>query len=322
MLHPSYKLQIASNILEPRTSDNVVSIYVNLSMNMPTDIFEVILRMSDKSLKFKQDDDVSVSLGYDQQHIEVFKGKVNSVKSEVSKLRVISLNSIWKLINQRMNRLYEKQSAGKIVSDLAKVSGVATGDIMDGISFPSYVIDDNKNVYEHIRELAERCGFDVYVTSNNKLTFRKYSRDNVHTFEYGKNVISADGYYYKPEFSSVKVFGESPSSTKGSDTWHWLTKKEVEGVAGSGSAFIITDPVLRDKDTAEKVAKAKLNTLNRNLFVTIETVGKPEVKLGDTVEIKSMPDSKLNGDFQVRSVEHIFNKSEGFKTIIGCRSVK
>ena len=322
MLHPTYKLQIASDTLEPSTSDDVVSIYVNLSMDIPADIFEAILRMSDKSLKFKQDDDISISLGYNQQIIEVFKGKVDAVKPEVSKLRVTGLNSIWKLINQRMNRLYEKQSAGKIVSDLAKASGVATGEIMDGISFPSYAVDDNKSSYEHIRELAKRCGFDVYVTSDNKLTFKKYSRENVHTFEYRKNIISVDGYYYKSEFGSVKVFGESPSSTKGSDTWHWLTKKEVEGMAGSGPALLITDPVLRDKDTAEKVAKAKLNILNRNLLLTIETVGKSEVKLGDTLEIKSMPDSNLNGDFQVRNVEHIFNKSEGFKTIIGCRSVK
>lgn len=322
MLHPSYKLKIASDTLDPSTSDDVVSIYVNLSMDIPADIFEVILRMSDKSLKFKHDDDVSISLGYDQQLIDVFKGKIDTVKHEVSKLRVTGFNSIWKLINQKMNRLYEKQSAGKIVSDLAKASGVATGDIMEGISFPSYVIDDNKNAYEHMRELAERCGFDVYVTSDNKLTFKKYSRENVHTFEYGKSIISADGYYYKSEFGSVKVFGESPSSTKGFDAWHWLTKKEVEGIAGSGSAFMITDPVLRDKDTAEKVAKAKLNALNRNLLVTIETAGKPEVKLSDTVEIKNMPDSNLNGDFQVRSIEHIFNKSEGFKTILGCRSVK
>jgi len=322
MLHPTYKLQIASDTLEPSTSDDVVSIYVNLSMDIPADIFEAILRMSDKSLKFKQDDDISISLGYNQQIIEVFKGKIDTVKPEVSKLRVTGLNSIWKLINQRMNRLYEKQSAGKIVSDLAKASGVATGEIMDGISFPSYAVDDNKSSYEHIRELAKRCGFDVYVTSDNKLTFKKYSRENVHTFEYRKNIISVDGYYYKSEFGSVKVFGESPSSTKGSDTWHWLTKKEVEGMAGSGPALLITDPVLRDKDTAEKVAKAKLNILNRNLLLTIETVGKSEVKLGDTLEIKSMPDSNLNGDFQVRNVEHIFNKSEGFKTIIGCRSVK
>ncbi len=322
MLHPTYKLQIASDTLEPSTSDDVVSIYVNLSMDIPADIFEAILRMSDKSLKFKQDDDISISLGYNQQIIGVFKGKVDTVKPEVSKLRVTGLNSIWKLINQRMNRLYEKQSAGKIVSDLAKASGVATGEIMDGISFPSYAVDDNKSSYEHIRELAKRCGFDVYVTSDNKLTFKKYSRENVHTFEYRKNIISVDGYYYKSEFGSVKVFGESPSSTKGSDTWHWLTKKEVEGMAGSGPALLITDPVLRDKDTAEKVAKAKLNILNRNLLLTIETVGKSEVKLGDTLEIKSMPDSNLNGDFQVRNVEHIFNKSEGFKTIIGCRSVK
>lgn len=224
MLYPIYKLEIASETLDPSTSDDVISIHVNLSIDIPTDSFEAMLRISDKSLKFKQDDDVSISIGYDQELIDVFKGKVDSVKPEVSKLRVTGFNSIWKLINQRTNRLYEKQSAGKIVSDLAKASGVATGEITDGISFPSYVIDDNKSSYEHIRELAERCGFDVYVTSDNKLTFKKYSRENVHTFEYGKNIMSADGYYYKSEFGSVKVFGESPSSTKGSDTWHWLTK--------------------------------------------------------------------------------------------------
>lgn len=319
MLKPNYKIQIGSETFEPGIESAVVSLLVSLDMDIPADSFEVIFGQSSKSSKIKEGDDASIQLGYEDQLEDVFKGAVDNVEPGISEIRVTGLNFASKLLELRTNQVYENQTAGGIVSDLANKAGVSTEEVSDGLSFPAYIVDDSKNAYEHIRDLAEKCGFDVYMTNENKLVFKKYESGEPHTLEYGKDIIQAELQEEKPLIEGIVVQGESPSSFKGADTSHWLTKRQVEGMAGSGARLLIEDPTVRDKDTAEKVAKARLDTLTRTLSGTVKIIGKAELKLGDTIEIKSMPNSNMNGDFQVRSVEHYLSKTAGFTTLIGWR---
>jgi len=319
MLKPSYKIQIGSETFEPSTSSDVVSVRVNLDMDTPADRFETVFNASDKSSRLKKGDDASISLGYEENLVNVFKGAIDTIEPDISKIVIAGLSFVSRLLDLRMNQVYENQSAGSIVYDLAGRAGVKTAEVSDGLRFPMYAIDDTKNAYEHIRDLAEKCGFDVYMTSDNKLVFKKYERKSPHTFEYGKDITHAEVDDQEPVAVRVLVHGESPSSFKGADTSHWLTKREVEGVVGSGAGLLIQDPTVKDKDTAERVAKAKLDVLKRSLSGTVKTIGRAEVKLGDTIKIEEMPSALMNGEFQVRSVEHFLSKTEGFTTVIGWR---
>lgn len=319
MLKPNYKIQIGSETFEPGVQSPVVSIQVSLDMDIPADSFEIIFGQSSKGSKIKEGDETSIQLGYEDKLEEVFKGAVDNVEPGISEIRVTGLNFASKLLELRTNQLYENQTAGGIVSDLAKKASVSTEEISDGLNFSMYVVDDSKNAYKHIRDLAEKCGFDVYMTNENKLVFKKYERKEPHVLEYGKNIIQADLQEEKPMFAGVVVQGESPSSFKGADTSHWLTKREVEGMVGSDARLSIQDPTVRDKDTAQKVAEARLDTLTRTVSGTVKIVGNAEIKLGDTIEIKGMPNSKMNGEFQVRSIEHHLSKTAGFTTLIGWR---
>ena len=319
MLKPAYKIQIGPETFEPAATSEIISVHVSLDMDTPADSFEIEFGVSNRSSRIHEGDDASIQLGYEGHLVDVFKGAVDNVEPGISGIRVTGLNFVSKLLEQRVNQVYENQTAGGIVSDLANKAGVRTEEVSDGISFPMYVVDDSKNAYDHIRDLAEKCGFDVYITSENKLVFNKYERGEPHVLEYGKDIVQADLAEEKPLVAGVVVQGESPSSFKGADTSHWLTKRQVEGVSGSGARLLIQDPTVRDKDTAEKVAKAKLEALMRSLSGTAKIVGKAEVKLGDTIELKGMRNSKMNGEFQVRSVEHFLSKTEGFTTLIGWR---
>ena len=99
----------------------------------------------------------------------------------------------------------------------------------DGLSFPMYVVDDTKNVYTHMKELARKCDFDLFFTGDGRLVFKKYVRHIQRSFKYGRDIIEAEVYEPAPIAGCVKVYGESPSSFKGADTAHWMAKKEVEG---------------------------------------------------------------------------------------------
>jgi len=319
MLKPNYKIEIGSETFEPGAQSPVISLQISLDMDIPADSFEVVFGHNSKSSKIKEGDAASIQLGYEDSLEDVFKGTVDNVEPGIAEIKVTGLNFAWKLLELRTNQVYESQAAGDIVSDLANKAGVTTEDVSSGLSFPMYVVDDGKNAYEHIRELAEKCGFDVYMTSENKLVFKKYEREEPQALEYGKNIIQAELQEERPIVAGVVVQGESPSSFKGADTSHWLTKRQVEGMAGSGARLLVQDPTMRDKDSAEKVAKARLDTLTRTVSGTVKIIGMAELKLGDTIEIKGMLNPKMNGEFQVRSVEHFLNKTVGFTTLVGWR---
>ncbi len=183
---------------------------------------------------------------------------------------------------------------------------------------PTYVVDYAANAYEHILRLAERCNFDVYMTDDEQLVFKEWNGGKKHSLEYGKEIIGVEELDFSPLFASARVYGESPASVKGSDTFHWLTKQEVKGEAGSGLALTLHDPAIKDKQTADTVADAMLNKLKYTFAAVVETVGKPEIKLGDTVALEGMPRSAIQGELEVRGIEHYLSKVEGFTTRISC----
>jgi hypothetical protein len=83
-----------------------------------------------------------------------------------------------------------------------------------------------------------------------------------------------------PRYTGITVQGESPSSFKGVDTAHWLSKSKVEGMKGEGIQRLLRDPVIKDKDSADKMAEALLKENSRNLEGSIDVIGDPDIKIG------------------------------------------
>jgi phage protein D len=323
LLHPRYSVKVGSKKIEPEISDDLIELRIHLNMDMPSNDALLFLRMKDGAgdVGISKNDPVSISIGYNDDLALGFTGVAEVLDLRTTKIRLHTLSSMTRLSNLRVDRFYEQQSAGAIVKDLANSAGVAVGEVSDGIQLPYYTVDSNKNGYEHIKCLAHLCGFDVYASNEDKLVFKKYEKSGPKTLEYGKNIIRLVKIDQQESVDSVKVFGESPSSSKGSDKAHWLTKENVQGSAGSGPQLFIQSRIVRDEDTASAVAKAALDKAKLSVLVEIEVLGDPEIQLGDTVKITSMPNKYLDGELQVRSVEHFLSKPNGFTTIIRCRSV-
>jgi len=317
MMRPNYLIDIGSEKFSSENGSDVISIKVTRSIGLPADGCEVFL-VGRKDYSFKKDDQVKVQLGYDEESVPVFSGFVDNIEHEIAMVRLTALGLAVGLLRLRLDRVYLNQTAGKIVGDLAQEVNLKVKEASDGISLPMYVVDYAANAYEHILRLAERCNFDVYITDDEQLVFKKWNGGKKHSLEYGKDVIRVEESDFSPLYMSARVYGESPASVKGSDTFHWLTKQEVKGEAGSGVAFFIHDPALKDAETAETVAKAKLNKLEYTFAAVVETVGNPEIKLGDTVVLEGMPSSAVGGELEVRSVEHYLSKIKGFTTRVNC----
>lgn len=322
MLHPTYKIE-AAGTLDPKSND-VSSITVNLSMDEPIDIFDGFLkfRSQAESSRVANGTDLTAYLGYDDNLTDVFEGKIDAFHFRYPKFYVHAVSDMFLLTLKRFDKFYEQQTAGAIVKDLCQAAGVRVDEVSDGVQLPYYAVDSNRNVYEHIRYLAGISGFDVYTTNKNKLMFKKYQAKEKHVLEYSKNLIKINKVERTKLIDSVKVFGESPSSSQGAQTTHWLSKQKVQGTAGNegGNEIIIEDRVIKDEDTAKQVADAVFERLKSGIFlITTEILGDPKIMLGDSVTIQGMPHDPMNGEYQARSVEHYFSKTSGFITTIKCR---
>jgi phage protein D len=295
-------------------------------MDVPADSLDIRLA-NVEGLTVAKGDIVSVELGYaDGALSKVIEAPVDCIESAVTALRIRGLSAMTNLLALHVYQTYEEQTAGDIVTDLAGQAEITTGDIEDGIEFAAYVVDNSRNAYQHMRILAEKCGFDIYLDVDNKLVFKEFTKSSAdHTFEYAKDIINLELSNQEQQYQQVEVWGESPVSSKGDETSHWLTKsrEDFKGAAGSGSPLLlIHDASITTKDAAESFAGARLKSMERHQQTGELTVlGYPEVKLGDAIEIKGMPDSNTDGTFQVRRVSHLFNKTSGFITTIGWMSL-
>jgi hypothetical protein len=92
----------------------------------------------------------------------------------------------------------------------------------------------------------------------------------------------------------------------------------VKGEAGTSSILSIDDPAIKDKKTAEAVAKARKSKLEYTFGVAVETVGNPGIQLGDTITLKDVPLPGIKGQLEVRSIQHYLSKAKGFTTTINC----
>jgi len=330
MLRPAYKLTVGDRIVditdEPQAS-TVVDLTVSVDMDTPADCFTLVLGQVN-GLKPERDDEAVIELGYADNGdlTQVMAGTVVMVEPGLTTSRVIGYSAVQALLRTFVDQTYESKTAGQIVRDLADQAGVDITTAEDGITFPAYVIHGRRSIYHHMRDLADLCGFDLYIDANGKLIFEEFvSGNTVHVIEYAKQIIELDVLQIPPRAEEVEVCGESPSGSQGERAWAWLTKdfSGSKGTAGSGEPKLLLErPALRTADAAQAAAEAaRTHIQRRTLRGRLLTVGQPQVKLGDAIRLRDVPEGALNDTFQVRSVTHRITKLEGFTTAIEFRSI-
>ncbi|CAJ36895.1 phage late control D family protein [Methanocella arvoryzae] len=316
MQKPSYKIKLGSQTIEPSSATDIVGIEVDLALDVPIDICKILVNNGPLIGAVKRGDEVSVELGFDGSNTKVFTGGVDSVDPAVSGATITCLSLASLLARKRINQVYEKQAAGAIVEDIAGRAGLAVKEPDDGLSFPSYVIDDSKTAYQHLRELAELSGCDLFLNAEGHLIFKKYEEQKPITLRYGRDIVDVSVQETNPRVSGVRVFEESPASSMGDDTSHWLSKKTMGGSCGDEDGHLITNPAIRDKDTADQVARNYLEKHAVSLSGTVKAIGVPKAGLCSTIRIKEAPDARMNGDFKVVRVTHTFGGERGFMSAI------
>jgi phage protein D len=291
------------------------------------------------------DNDVALELGYEDEKKKVFTGTVVELRPTLLGTRVRALGKMNALLKLRTAAVYEGQTVGQIVQDLLGKAGLTGETVSDGPTLPRFTIDQRCSGYRYAKDLAERLGYELYTDREGKVMFQALGAakraDSAggalggaaaaaagaaaalagvggSGYQYGKHLIRAGARRQAPAWSKVEVGGESPMSSLGDKSAHWLTASEDSnhGSAGEGDqTLLVIDPSARTKDLSDRFAAGYLNTFGRTAHQLTTTVfGQPGIELGDSVSVSDVPDALANGSGYVRAVRHRFGVDVGFLT--------
>jgi hypothetical protein len=338
-LRPTFTLTIGS--LGSSTDNPVAapdSLVVDRDMDVPADALRLHLR---ERAGIAVGEEVTLALGHDGEEERVFTGAVERMRPAISGVAVRALGKTHDLLKLRTSIIYVNQSAGSIASDLIGQAGLSEGTVDDGSVLPRYVVDRAVSGYRHLKELADRLGYELYADRDGNLMFHALgpaaNLDALggalgavagaaagllgaggESYAFGQQLLSAATRWRGVSWGTVEVGGESPISSQGDTTEHWLTTNDADyrGSAGdAGPALLVRDPVARTKDLADRFAAGRLAVAARTeREVSITVLGRPQVDLGGTVTTDGVPDEAVNGSGYVRAIRHRFGDETGFVT--------
>jgi len=322
VLKPSYKIQMEGTTLDTEKECPVKSIRVNQDMAIPAHSCEIVFGLSDETTNIEKGMKITVDMGYEDKLVKVFEGPIDKNNPGISEIRVVAMSPAVKLLLFRSNRVFSELSAGDIVSILANDLELQASP-SSGANLHAYYMDSSKNAYEHLRELAVKSGFNFYMTSDNELFFGKDSDGGSHTLEYGVNIIKADAHEDFQAASSVRVVGEKFEEHFMKEQYSAENEEKLKDVEehlrNVDAEFVVYDASVKNQDTADGMVKGLTENIKKTLSGTFKIIGDAKIKLGDVIQVSGMQHSKMNGSFQVRSVEHYISKAAGFTTLVGWR---
>lgn len=267
---------------------------------------------------FASGDKVTLALGYEDDITQVFSGTLDHLYPGIETLHLQAFDSGKKLLDYRTNQIYEQSTAGDIVADLASQIGVSVDQNEAGIEYPFYTVDETKNVFEHMQDLAQQNGFDLYINAEDALVFKKYTANSpVKTFTYSQDILTFNLHQQPAQFQKITVCGESPASSEGMEKAHWLSKKNDDSLGQAGTdapGFNIYEPTIKTKDAADVVAEARLEkSLLRQNIAFLKTLGTSDQFLGDPIGIQGLFGEESQ-PYKVIGITHQFDKTKGFIT--------
>jgi hypothetical protein len=319
MLRINYKITIGSTVFSTDKQFRLIDLKMEAGLEVPVNICRVVLAPP-KDLQPAIKDKFKAEIGYANDLTLVFTGTVTNVEWAIDSVTVYAASAFQTLVVARYNLYFDKPKAGDIVSNVAKQLKINTAKVDGGSKFSSYALGENQTAYQHLKNLAGQCGFDLYADADDKLTFAKYNAAKTHQFKFGKEILSFSLDEQVLAVTSVEVHGESPASGgQGEKAASWFTKKEVKGTAGDkkGLTIHVVAPTARTQELAKQTATGLLTKFSDKQNGFLKVLGFPQVKLGDAVQISDMPSSKQNATLKVTAITHHLNVRRGFVTTIG-----
>jgi hypothetical protein len=282
-------------------------------------------------------DPVTVDLDSGGGMVRVFTGQVEESRISEKGQQVLALDNISLLREKEVEALYEDTSLTDLIKDLLRRIEVKPGDICPGPEVPLYLVHRRPDLHNHLHQLAEICGADIYCTGDGKLHVAAPGQGvEEHIYTSGVNVLHLELYQKQLPYDSVEVAGEGAGSSLSEDKAHWLNTEvatvcgqaalDEEGAVTTGSLGgkprYVREGALRSTEASEMSAKARMIWLaSRLIGGRMQVYDAAAVMPGHTIRLKSLPEKHAAGQLlahgytlRVRRVCHQLSAENGLVT--------
>ena len=294
-------------------SEALLAVTVDTGTAPGVDVAELVLAGPDAPAV---GDEGTIALGYEDGGTELaFTGAVELLAAGVhGTVRVVAANGAAALARLRLNRSYEQQTAGDVVSDLAGEAGAATGDVRPGPDLPFFVVDARRSAWAQIAELARAAGCLAYVPPGGDLTMAPPPPGPpAAMFGYGVDVLELAAGERAAVVGAVKVVGEGAAGSQGADAWSWLVKDPAAVTASGGTGDperLRSEPALR---STAAVQGAALGLPAGAVAGHVLVAGAQAVAVG---AVFAITDAGVDGPLVAHGVRHRLARHAGFTTRI------
>jgi len=266
---------------------------------------------------------IVVSLGDET----VLTGKVAAISKHPSRLHIEALDGTAPLSATRTATTYRDQSVAAIVNDIAGTAGVDTDTVEGDLTLEAYSVDSRQTLWRHLKDLAALSGADLTASAEGKLRFAAGSGSSKKTIRFGADLIAWRA-TERGETPAPGFAAHGATSEAGSSAWHNLLADPL-GASPPWSRIV---GALRSRDAADMAAKAAAVRAARSKTPAwAVTLGAPELRPGDTLEISGLDGGGLSlpgiGDlglggagggtpYRAASIRHCFDGMTGFTTTL------
>jgi hypothetical protein len=259
-------------------------------------------------------DELSVSVQNERLHT----GTVTKTESGVGdRIRVTSFDALHQLKQTFISETFDRESASVAIRSIADTAGIsvnASAPVLTRTISTSFKDVRADAALEKITKLTDTILFvntknTVVIGSAAELAFdlkigarRPLSR-----------LIETSAGARRPQYQSVQVIGNTPTSKRGREARHLISSQPVLSQAGEGQpSFIFEDDSITSQEQANSVARSLLRRLTEQQqggFAVV--VGRPRIRPFDTVVF---PEQQGGSTFLVSGVEHTISERSGFTT--------
>ena len=280
---------------------------------------------------------VEVELDAGDGATKVFTGEVELVERRATALLVRARDELAKLAHVEVEAAYEEVSAGFIVSDLCDQASAATGEIEDGPTFPSYLVHRGPRALRHAQRLAQLIGAELGSDGEGQVHFRRPGPPSpAHRLVWGEDLLAVELCTAAPSRDAYLVWGEGAAGSQGPERAHWLptdlsgvsgeaqvspgATPEAPGTVSPGAGTLprtVIDGSIRSAEVAGELAQARAQLVAlRPLTGHLRCLGRPDIQVGEWVELADLPSAGPSTPLQLRvlRVIHDFALGRGLLT--------
>ena len=305
----------------------VISVIAHVGSGRLIDAVKIALASQSPVIDVRPGAEVRVDLGDDGDDETVLTGELESVTQFPwgAVLDVIALPV--RLSRVFVGRSYLDQSPADIIADLANEADVATGELASTDALSAYHIDERRNTWHHVNDLAATAGAVLRTDPDGSLSMAAIApatglgglaqaaagaaQDLLglgDSWRFGAELLAASVRSSQPA-TGAAVVPHGAASPLGSDKWHLLLREPDGGAPGERT---LVPAAVRTEAAASALSDALTALAERTSTVaTITTFGRPGLRPGDPVSVEDWP----FGDpvpLEIDRVCHRFDRRKGF----------